>query len=126
MSNWIDVEERLPNDGERVIVLIPFGMRVEDDTWTDEGWLNNHGHISHWQPIDAPGTYAEIMQRPKKPGNEAAYRHVKHGYGSNPDDWFSPAVAEHFKLMGSLAVTQLQLRLEAPLFSDRSGGDAGE
>lgn len=65
MSNWIDFEVQRPENGQRVIILMPFGQRVADDTWTDDhGWLNNESYISHWQPINPPGTYAEIMDRP--------------------------------------------------------------
>lgn len=100
------MEIQRPDDGERVIVLIPFGMRVEDDTYTEEyGWLNHHEYISHWQPINPPGTYQEIMQRPK--GNLGDISHKKL---IDPPDWFPKAISEHMKLMECITRTQLAIR----------------
>lgn len=72
-SEWRDIEKEKPAVGDRVIVLLPFGMRVQDDTWTGTGWMNNRGEVSHWQPINPPGSYQEIMQRPQP--------------AESPDDW---------------------------------------
>lgn len=110
---WIDVEDELPPIGERVIVLIPFGMRVEDDTWTKHGWMNAHAHVSHWQPINAPGSYNEIMQRSRGPKAELAYKKENVKISQNHDELFSKAVIEHFKLMSDIISTQIALRFEA-------------
>lgn len=113
-SPWIDIEKQRPPLRERVIILIPFGMRVDDDTWTESGWLNTDCYVSHWQPINAPGTYQEIMTRPKcgEPlpvPNRDRQKHQDH------DLAFSEAVQEHLAMMQSMTTTQFLLRLEATL-----------
>ena len=108
-SNWIDVEDELPEPRTRVMVLIPFGMRVQDDSWDGERWLNECGYVSHWQPINAPGSYAEIMQRER--GSSSRGRQEGDPVGDH--DWYSPAVVEHVKMMEAIRITQLALRLEA-------------
>ncbi len=108
---WIDIEDEQPADGDRVVVLLPFGMRVMDDTFVNGEWLNNNGYASHWQPIDAPGTYAEIMTRPggrRKPvlGDCEVAEAVE-------GEIFSRAVNEHLKMMSGIVATQILLRIEA-------------
>lgn len=103
---WNDMEIIRPEDGQRVIVLIPFGMRVAYDTYTEsDGWLNHSEYISHWKPIDPPGTYTEIMNRPKGELPDIARRNLKDG-----PDWFGPAIVEHMKMMNQLVRTQLAMR----------------
>ena len=109
LSNWIDIEDQRPEENQRVIVLIPFGMRVEDDTWTGEGWLNGSSYVSHWQPINPPGTYSEIMSRPQGEKPLPVPKETKVA----DNHWFSDAVIEHQKMMSSLTMTQFKLRLEA-------------
>lgn len=107
---WIDIEEQRPPLNARVIILIPFGMRVQDDTWGEHGFLNTTDYVSHWQPINEPGTYAEIMQRPQK-GTPLPKRDKRYGE-TLPDDWFTPAIKEHFEMMGKLATAQFLLRCD--------------
>jgi len=116
---WIDMELQRPANGERVIVLLPFGMRVDDDTWTDDsGWLNHAcGYISHWQPINPPGTYQEIMERPK--GTLPDVPRVKM---AETPDWFGPAIFEHMKMMDQILMTQLAIRFPGK----RTGEDRNE
>jgi hypothetical protein len=108
MSKWIDMEIHRPNDGDRVIVLRPFGMLVDSDTWTDDcGWLNHgYGYISHWMPIDPPGTYQEIMERPKGPIPPVERKRPK-----EQPDWFPAAIVEHCKMMEQITATQFAIRL---------------
>lgn len=115
-SLWRDMEQQRPEDGQRVIVLFPFGLRVQDDTWDGVvgRWLNTEDYVSHWMPIDPPGTYAEIMPRPKGP---LAVLPVPKTQDRTPQKnntaWFSAAVAKHFELMETIVNTQFLLRLEA-------------
>lgn len=105
---WIDMEQQRPADGQRVIVLIPFGMRVDDDTWTEsDGWLNHSEYISHWQPIDPPGTYTEIMNRPKGTLPDVPRRKL-----CEPADWFPEAIIEHSRMMNQIVKTQLAIRFD--------------
>lgn len=70
MSEWISVKERLPEYGERVLVV----SRVADlavsyvDTmsydpeegicpegwYTDDGWPRKDDEVTHWQPLPEP------------------------------------------------------------------------
>jgi hypothetical protein len=104
---WIDMEIRRPKDGERVITLRPFGMLVDSDTYSEEsGWLNHqYRYISHWMPINPPGTYKEIMERPKGPLPDVPRKRppVK-------PDWLPEAVVEHMKMMDMITTTQICLR----------------
>jgi len=61
MSNWISVEDRLPELNVSVIVLMPFGNRIKNDYMvhysddTDPIWLNSYqSFVSHWQPQNLP------------------------------------------------------------------------
>jgi len=110
MSGWIDCEQELPPEGERVIVLMPFGMLVSDDTWMDGRWLNTDMYVSHWRPINPPGTYSEIMQRPR--GNLLPVSETPE-HKENSDLLFSAAIVEHYRMMDALIMTQMKLRLEA-------------
>jgi hypothetical protein len=103
---WNDMETHRPADGQRVIVLIPFGMRVADDTYTEsDGWLNHSEYISHWKPINPPGTYTEIMNRPK-----GALPDIQRRLPVDPPDWFPQAIIEHMKWMNQIVKTQLAIR----------------
>ncbi len=64
-TRWIDVEDSLPPIGELVMVFIPFESSVHTDRWTEKGWSDSRCYVSHWQRLDPPGTYAEIMKRPR-------------------------------------------------------------
>ncbi len=110
-SPWRDMEHEQPKPNDRVITLVPFGMRVEDNTWDGEEWLNDNGYVSHWMPINAPGSYTEIMQRPrgpKPPRKPCEADRIK-----AIDDTFSDAMIEHFRMLQSIQWTQVKLRLEA-------------
>jgi hypothetical protein len=103
---WIDMEQQRPDDGQRVIVLIPFGMRVDDDTYTEsDGWLNHNEYISHWMPINPPGDYTEIMQRPRALLPDVVRRKVPEA-----PDWIPAAIVEHSKMMTQIIKTQLAVR----------------
>ena len=69
--NWISVQERMPDDGERVLVYIPNAFnnhkvtvrqyhvnyaRTELDWWIG-GYQNyrvEHGYVTHWAPLPEP------------------------------------------------------------------------
>lgn len=103
---WIDMEQQRPDDGQRVIVLIPFGMRVADDTYTEsDGWLNHTEYISHWMPLNPPGNYTEIMERPRGSLPDIVRRKAPEA-----PDWFPAAIVEHSKMMTQIVKTQLAIR----------------
>ncbi|MCA9324834.1 hypothetical protein KDA23_02060 [Candidatus Saccharibacteria bacterium] len=108
---WIDIEDQLPPLNERVICLVPFGMQVHDDTWTEHGWLNDYGYVSHWVPICAPGTYVEIMQRER--GKNDPILPGTCGHVVERELFKSEALASHFRMMQELLLTQYKLRMEA-------------
>lgn len=70
-SNWISVNDRLPELGEYVFIVIEmkYEHETEIETVVDIGWLNEDGdfdmindwnegqqyfQITHWQPIVLP------------------------------------------------------------------------
>jgi hypothetical protein len=78
-DGWISVEERLPEVGERVLVLVPQNVRtpVQIDEWaiqrefplsfstasvpTGPGWCDHEfSEVSHWQPLPAPTVQSEV------------------------------------------------------------------
>ena len=107
-ATWIDIEQQRPPEGERVIVLLPFGMRVEDDTWTADGFLNIQEAVSHWMPLVPPGTYAEIMSRP--PGDPLPS--PRRNNSVDGLEWLPSAVAEHVRMMDSIGRQQFMLRAD--------------
>lgn len=109
MSNWIDIEFERPKNMDRIICLIPFGMRVVDDTYIEgEGFLNHKEYVSHWMPINPPGSYPEIMKREQGPLGPTP----KMKGNFHDDLTFSKAVVEHLNMMDSLVEVQFLLRLK--------------
>lgn len=62
MSDWISVEERLPEAGERVLTLDTYGHMRDRSLYcfvdghivfTPDG-LVPRKHITHWQPLPEP------------------------------------------------------------------------
>lgn len=116
MSNWIDFEQQRPPNGERVIVLQTFGLSVRDDTWTDKyGWLNSTVYISHWQPINAPGSYSEIMARPRNPDfvppDRKSLREEREKESQKKEDkMFSDAIIEFMDFFTKIYMTEFAYR----------------
>lgn len=64
MSNWISVEDDLPNDLDSVDLLINAQRRVTDCTYTDgtfythqfkdRYWTEITNTITHWMPVPEP------------------------------------------------------------------------
>lgn len=64
MSEWISVEEILPNDLDSVDVLINAQRRLTDCTYTDdrfythqckdEYWTEIKNNVTHWMPLPEP------------------------------------------------------------------------
>ena len=53
MSNWISVEERLPDNYVDVIIFDP-GDGVQEGCFVDRIWFSTKGperHPTHWQPL---------------------------------------------------------------------------
>jgi hypothetical protein len=61
---WISIEERLPQEKERVLVLekeehgdpffISIANRDEDEFWLDDGPALELDKITHWMPLPEP------------------------------------------------------------------------
>ena len=62
MSKWISVEERLPNDGEEVLVWVDGGIldvgiwSKRDKGWVDASSLQQAFGVTHWMPLPEPPT----------------------------------------------------------------------
>ena len=59
MSNWISVEDELPELKRRVIVSDSGGFgvlsaRLSSVGWYIEGVLDNNANITHWMPLPEP------------------------------------------------------------------------
>jgi hypothetical protein len=57
-SDWIKVSDRLPKDGECVLVYDDLEGLVTADYEEDYGWTNYEvgllENVTHWQPIELP------------------------------------------------------------------------
>ncbi len=53
---WVPVEERLPDDGVEVVVLLASEVRAIDSYTIDNGWdmTRGIGHVTHWTPLPEP------------------------------------------------------------------------
>lgn len=51
MSEWISVEDRVPRNGENVIVVHDWGDRksIDIEYWSEKFYMMNC--ITHWQPL---------------------------------------------------------------------------
>lgn len=64
MSEWISVNDRLPDEGKRVILATLFGIyagwrrvpkaRERSGVWRIEHVWYESGCVSHWQPLPEP------------------------------------------------------------------------
>ena len=56
MSEWISVEDRLPDEYADVLVVFPVGSRhiYEVDHVEDGGWFWNASEVTHWMPLPEP------------------------------------------------------------------------
>jgi hypothetical protein len=61
MSAWISVEERLPDDGDSVLIFHKSGdmftawYRTWNEDWCDyNGFLVGEDEVTHWQPLPEP------------------------------------------------------------------------
>ena len=62
MSNWINVKDRLPESGERVLIYISNQPAVgiyfdHDDQWYlchTDGYNGEIDFVKHWKPLDPP------------------------------------------------------------------------
>lgn len=55
MSNWTSVKDRLPEDGQRVLVFIPHSdTKIDTDRILSGKWVRWNGHVTHWMPLPEP------------------------------------------------------------------------
>lgn len=57
MSNWISVDERLPEYGTEVLVCLANGTRAIAYWHVSKCWLGlgtKLNHVTHWQPLPEP------------------------------------------------------------------------
>ena len=60
MSEWISVEERLPEEKTRVLVSIPHsGTKIDTDRILDRKWVRWNGDVTYWMPLPEPPEEAE-------------------------------------------------------------------
>lgn len=67
MSDWINVEDRHPEDGEYILVVRDVGERLITDTYNWDRWwkMNN---VTHWMPLPEPPTDPEDKFGSPNPG----------------------------------------------------------
>jgi hypothetical protein len=57
MSEWISVEDRLPEINEEVLIY-PSGWIMcgsfDGETWVDEDRVNPVFHVTYWMPLPMP------------------------------------------------------------------------
>ena len=54
MSEWISVEDGMPNDDDVVLVYHPLARGTDGEIQTTKGWAINPTIMSHWMPLPAP------------------------------------------------------------------------
>jgi hypothetical protein len=60
LPRWISVDESLPEQGQRVIAVLPVGYdlipEVREMYYEDGEWSNDRGHwnVSHWMRLPEP------------------------------------------------------------------------
>ena len=58
VPKWIPVTERLPNEAERVVVIMPNGSRlvgrILSGKWHIQGLRKETKGVTHWMPLPAP------------------------------------------------------------------------
>ena len=67
MSEWIRVEEKLPEPGVRVLIARPYEqgqpLRVEQASYSVSGWWRVYGtnvkRVKYWMPMPEPPQEAE-------------------------------------------------------------------
>lgn len=60
-SEWIKCSERMPDEGERVLIawhfadgdFVSIGVRVGESTFTD-GDFGTYPNVTHWRPLPDP------------------------------------------------------------------------
>lgn len=54
MSEWIDVNERLPDISGNFLTFNGYGQSIQ--LWNKNGWLNLYAalRITHWMPLPKP------------------------------------------------------------------------
>lgn len=57
-SQWVAVEEKLPEVPELYAVTVPGSVRTEADYWNGSTWQRYRGHIA-WMPLPEPYTPEE-------------------------------------------------------------------
>jgi len=58
MSEWVSVEDRLP-EGDRTVLVLVWAGHFEIGTWTGEYWYCDRDverlyRVTHWMPLPEP------------------------------------------------------------------------
>lgn len=64
-SPWISVEERLPEEGQKVLVLIEYMGTIqihEHVYWVESNWAHGYSRVLGWMPIPS---FDEILEANK-------------------------------------------------------------
>lgn len=64
-SPWISVEERLPEEGQKVLVLIEYmgSMQIHEHVyWVESNWAHGYSRVLGWMPIPS---FDEILEANK-------------------------------------------------------------
>jgi hypothetical protein len=89
-DGWISVEDRLPEDFQRVIVgrkcvknvmkIICYRDKFKDEKYWGESMADNFDSPTHWMPLPEPpseaGEQGERSESPKQPDNSEALREI--------------------------------------------------
>lgn len=55
MSEWIRIEEKIPDEKTRVLVFIPHSdTKIDTDRILNGKWVRWNGHVTHWMPLPEP------------------------------------------------------------------------
>lgn len=91
-NGWISVDERVPEDGQRKLLLVD-GAAYQVGTWLRGEWRSPLGHlaraVTHWQDPPAP---------PKDPADEELEDILVELVGQCSDESSAPTIEERDKI----------------------------
>lgn len=58
---WIDVNDKLPPDGQSILVFYRRGyITVDKFSINDRNWIKSGENVTHWMPLPEPPANIEI------------------------------------------------------------------